>query len=90
MAWPKSMPIVEVLWIDSNHQGRWWSTDELDKDLDDLDLNCRTVGYLYRDREDYVTIVLSQAGVGCVAEATTIPRVAIKSMTELKPAEDAP
>jgi hypothetical protein len=86
MAWPKAMPVVEVEWIDSNHEGRWQDTDALDKSLAALDLGCKTTGYLYREAPDWVTVLQSQAAVGCVSEATTIPRVAIVSMTVLKEA----
>ena len=87
MAWPKAMPIVEVVWIDSSHIQRWQSVEELERELDNDGLECRTTGYLFRDQEDRVTILQSQAECGNVADAMTVPRVAIKSMSVLKEAQ---
>lgn len=88
MPWPKAMSIVEVDWIDSHSQDRWQHTDDLDVWLSDLSLECRTVGYLYRDADDRVVVLQSQAGVGSVADAMVIPKVSIRRMTVVRDATE--
>lgn len=88
MAWPKPMPIVEVEWIDSSSRGRWHDPEDVDAWLDGLDLACRSVGYLYRESEDRVVVVQSQAAVDSVAETLIIPRVVITGMTTLRRVDD--
>lgn len=84
MAWPKAMPIVEVVWIDSTATERWITLEEMNAALDDDTLECRSAGYLLRDQDDRITILLSQSSCGNVANAITIPRSAIRKMSVLK------
>lgn len=88
MAWPRPMAIVEVFWVDSYSRSGWEDADEMLKNLDDKDIGCLTVGYLLRETDDRVTIIQSQAGVGNIGDAMTIPKRAILEMSTLKARPD--
>lgn len=76
---------VEVEWVDSEREDGWILTRDSQPPTT---LECRTVGMLYKATDDYVTIVLSNGGIGQRDEqycgSITIPRVAITSIRRLK------
>lgn len=77
------MPIVEVVWLDSNSLDRWHNADDLIATVSD-GMECRSAGYLLLDAADRIVIVQSQSETGSLAEAITIPRVAVLSLTRLE------
>ena len=85
------MRSVEVTWIDSNIYRGWTTNEKLDDQLDKSSLECRTVGYVFRDDEDELTLVMSKAyqyrddeEAASHAEMLTIPRVAVTNVRELE------
>ena len=80
MGWPKSMPIVEVEWIDSSSGCSTWRFPE-DQDVDALP--CKTAGYLLKKDRKSVVIFQSQASSGHVADSMTIPRSCVKEIRVL-------
>lgn len=77
-----SCKIVEVLWIDSFFEHGWGDRAER------LHHNrkpgqCRSVGYLIQDDDDWVVLAESVAANDNVGCTTTIPKIAIKSVVEL-------
>lgn len=86
MAYPAPMAIVEVVWTDSNMAGGWHSVADMRATVVQGAMECRTAGYLFHEQEDRVTIVCNQADNENVADAMSIPRSAIKSMTMLREA----
>lgn len=77
MSWPKRMPIVEVLWVDSHTRPGWCQADAVDA-LEQC--ACKTAGYLFRDTEESVVIMQNQSDAGGVGEAMVIPKPMVKSM----------
>ncbi len=85
------MKIVEVTWVDSNIFRGWSTFEKTSKYLVRQSLQCKTVGYLYSDTEEEVSLIMSLAWeykddeeAKSNAEMLTIPRVAIVSIQELE------
>lgn len=78
---------VEVFWRDSMAQAGWVRPDDLSKDREAPDyLNCSSIGYLFAEDENAVTIVQSQNPGGQVGEPLTIPREAVTAIKNLRAA----
>jgi hypothetical protein len=76
--------IVCVVWVDSHTVGHSSWVDKDDESLvDPGSLECKSVGYLWGEDEDSITLVAHQAH-NELAGDITIPKVAIKSMVDLK------
>lgn len=84
MAWPKPMPIVEVIWIDSNGHSGWRQAEKWAEER--TDLTCRSVGYLLSKDREQVRLMQSQSATGCLADAIEIPRVAVLEIRVLEKA----
>ncbi len=83
MAWPEWMKLVEVEWIDSSEFGGWNKPKEWDELIQQEELLCRSVGYLFRDNEHVVILAQSQSAHGSVSDMLAIPKVAVKMITVL-------
>ena len=80
---PDPMPAVYISWVDSRGIDGWRTTDDIDELLDKPDrLDIGSIGWLYEEREDWVTIVQNH-GPGQAMGIITIPRIAIKTMQTL-------
>jgi hypothetical protein len=77
------MRLVLVEWIDSNGAPRWTDYDEMLRTVKEQDLGCKTVGWLLLDVPERISLAGSVSGAGSVSDTTTIPRVAILSITDL-------
>lgn len=89
MSWPKAMPVVEVVWLDSQGTDGWQSEKEYDEYADDSDPEdgcCKTTGYLFKETDKNVAIVLNQSHSGNLDMMMQIPKVAIVSRTVLREA----
>ena len=84
----KSLPIVEVHWVDSAFC-RGWQTLE-NKRHDQGIVTCRSIGYLLSSDKKEVRLVGSQGfdhmtkGEPDVADGLSIPRVAVKRIRRIK------
>jgi len=76
------MKLVKVEWIDSNGTNGWHQYTDMLATVQGS-LLCKSVGWLLLDAPDRIALVPNQAETGSVDDATTIPRVAIVSITEL-------
>lgn len=82
MSWPPAMKLVLVEWIDSNSAGGWHPYEDMLHTVQG-ELGCKSVGWLLADGHDRISIVPNLAATGSVGDATTIPKLAIVSITEL-------
>lgn len=75
------MDRVYVLWIDSESpvDGGWQLPSTMD-DLTDHVATVETVGFLYKETDDLITVVSSIASSPCFQGIMIIPKVAIKEM----------
>lgn len=73
------MPVVEVVWIDSNHMRGWQNLHTLETDTGN-DLECSSVGYLFRDNAECVTLIQSTSETGMFDAIQTIPKRCIVTM----------
>ena len=76
------MPTVMVTWVDSSSMSGWQSVETVEEDAG-RELECRTVGYLFRDSPACVTVVQSVSETGMLNAAISIPRVAVLAITPL-------
>ena len=79
-------PLVMIEWEDSHACGTW---QELDGDIEDMALVCRSVGWLVLDGEHAKVIAphLSQEGAGVPLQGNgimTIPARAILQLVQLR------
>jgi hypothetical protein len=56
MAWSKALPIVEVVWIDSNMMNGWQPAEDMLRTVREGAMECRTAGYLFDEQDDRVTV----------------------------------
>ena len=84
------MRIVEVTWVDSSIYRGWTSIKKLQTQVDKSSLMCKSVGYVFSDTDDEISLTMSRAWeytedeeAGSQAEMLTIPRVAIERVEEL-------
>lgn len=75
-----SLPIVEVHWVDSTTVVLWAAADE----VDDVSLECMTIGFLARDLEDRVVISTSVDSNGHIMDPLIIPKGCITAMFEIE------
>lgn len=79
------MPMVLVMWVDSCQMDGWQDVETVERDAG-RELECRTVGYLFRDDPHRLTVVQSMSETGMLNAAISIPRVAVLSVVTLEPA----
>lgn len=84
MTYPAATRIVEVVWIDSNTIGGWHRTADMLASVTDGAMECRSVGYVFFENDERLVLIGDQNDNDQVAEAMTIPKVAIKSVRDLK------
>ena len=83
MSWPigdRQMVLVE--WIDSNTANGWHDVESMRATVTQ-DCLCKSVGWLFIEAPDRIVLVPNQSQTGQVADATTIPRLAVVSVTPL-------
>jgi len=68
---------VEVVWLDS--QGREGWTDKKEMQEWNEDLLCKSVGYLLREENDRIILVMSESSTS-LADGLTIPRACITNL----------
>ena len=79
--------VVEVLWVDSEHNAEW---DNLTEVLESQgSLNCRSAGFLIADKEDRIILATSvsddaEENEEQVSAYITIPKQAILWIKELR------
>ena len=85
------MKMLEVAWVDSNMNRGWSTVKETKAFLEKQTLICKSVGYLYEETDEYLSLVMSQAwqyaedkDAASYAELLTIPREAVKDTKEIK------
>lgn len=75
---------IRVEWIDSEALSSGWTDkDDFDKFAQESITPCVTVGMLWHETDEFVTLVMSESK-DCVNGNLKIPKVAIISQTELK------
>lgn len=79
------MPMVLVTWVDSASMSGWQSAETVEEDAGS-ELECRTVGYLFRDSDKCVTVVQSMSETGSLNAAISIPRSAVTAIMPLQTA----
>ena len=84
------MRIVEVTWVDSSIYRGWTAIQKLQRQVDRGSLMCKTVGYVFSDTDEELSLTMSQAWeysedeeAASQAELLTIPRVSIERIEEL-------
>lgn len=83
MPWPKPMPVVEVLWVDSHAYGGWKSPEEWTEDLAEA-MWCRSIGWLYARTRQQLVLMQSQGTAGKLSDAIVIPRCAVRQVRVLE------
>lgn len=84
MTYPaREMPMVLVTWVDSASMSGWNDMDTVERDAGS-ELECRTVGYLFHDDPNRLTVVQSMSETGMLNAAISIPRVAVLSVVTLE------
>lgn len=82
----KVFKIVEVLWLDSDHNGEWAKLEDVLEDQGGLE--CRSCGYLVADKEDRVIIATSMTAdpdrEEHISYYMAIPKAAVVSLKELR------
>ena len=71
--------IALVKWVDSAHATGWQ-----DSDVEVLPLSCETVGFIWQDEPDHLTLALSVDEQGHPGHMLSIPKFAIKEMSRLR------
>lgn len=84
--WPPPMAVVEVTWIDSSGAGGWHGVDHWAGEFTNMDLTCRSVGYLFREDDERLMLLMSVAAVGSLADQCIIPKVAVLNVRRLRAA----
>jgi hypothetical protein len=78
--------IVEIIWLDSDHNAEWEKLEDVLADQGGLE--CRTCGYLVADKEDRVIVATSMTAdperEEHISYYIAIPKIAIVSMKELR------
>lgn len=92
MTFPRPLPVVEVEWLDAASHRGWRDIEELQKaDPQPHEggsfENVRTVGYLCRNDAERVVICQNIAPDGRAAHTMAIPKVWVKRVRRLAPAE---
>ena len=77
------MKIVEVVWLDSQARGGWTDKNEMQEWNEDI--LCKSVGYLVREENDRIVLVMSESSTS-LADGLTIPRACIINLRCLTPA----
>ena len=84
------MRIVEVTWVDSSIYRGWTTVQKLHSQVDKSSLMCKTVGYVFSDTDEELSLTMSLAWeyaedeeAASQAELLTIPRVSIERIEEL-------
>lgn len=81
MSWPDAMPLAVVEWTDIQSHNGWTQESELKARFEEnVGMNCRSAGFLYRDDETRVALLQNTADNGMVADILEIPRAMIKSV----------
>jgi len=75
------MKLVEVEWTDSSFLGQGWVSQEFT--AIPASIECSSMGYLTKEDGDYI-VLTPHWSPECVAGVMAIPKIAIKSMVELK------
>lgn len=76
----ESLPVVHVIWVDSEADNSWTKRSKL---IDDLE-HTHTVGFLIKENDKLVTLALSfDPGTDSVNNHKSIPRGAIVEMREV-------
>lgn len=79
-------PIVEVIWLDSDHNAAWEKLEDVLEDQ--AGLECRSCGYLVADKPDRVIIASSMTAdpdrEEHISYYMAIPKAAVVSMKELR------
>jgi hypothetical protein len=75
--------MVHVQWVDSMRTGGWRSRNEAVEDFERDDLACESVGFLLAENDERVMICRDRSA-RLVDDTMIIPRVAIRSVKELK------
>ena len=85
------MRIVEVTWVDSSIYRGWTAIQKLRSQVDKGSLMCKTVGYVFSDTDEELSLTMSLAWeysedeeAASQAELLPIPRVSIESIEELR------
>jgi len=78
----RSMPKVEIVWIDSCTSGRWRTLDDY-QDNEGL-VECHSIGYMTKKNKKEVQVVQQISREARVADSITIPRSCIKKIRRLK------
>ena len=79
------MKKVEVEWLDSISEGRWYGKDAVIAEATREAMVHRSLGYLLHENEDMVLLAGSRSETGVmVCDTMQIPRVAVLTMRELR------
>lgn len=84
----KNYPLLEIDWVDSHMKGSWVGVDHAKNYASDPG-KCKSVGYLVGETEEMITLVMNLSlnhkthEVVDVADAMSIPKVAIRSRNEI-------
>ena len=85
------MKIVEIEWVDSNHAPGWTEIEETAVFIQSLSLKAQTIGYLFAEDDEQVSVVQSAAWKykkdvtpSSVDGIMTIPKAAIIKRRVLK------
>lgn len=78
--------LILIQWVDiTSTDGNWRSTEEALEWSDSADSIVRQTGFLVTQDEDYITLTCSYIpGMDLVGTTIRIPKVCIKSITEIK------
>lgn len=74
----RKMRVELVEWVDSSSITSWNAKDSYDRMAGGDSLLCRSVGFVFQESKDRLSLVLSES-IFSFNHAITIPKVAIKS-----------
>ncbi len=75
------MKMVLVNWVDSNIMHGWRLAGE---HTEDSVAECQTIGFLEREDENKIVLVMGTSNLGSVIESFIIPKPCIKSIRKLR------
>lgn len=76
------MDIYLIKWIDAFEVGNWHTKEEMESEFND-GLLIESIGFLFKENENYISLLQNSGSHGNIGGMTCIPKVCIIEKTKL-------